>query len=124
MAQTYRAAFALSRSSGVHSSESSHFPTSRLFIPNPKTWRKVLQQQIRRAWRQLNRLHSGGFQDLQEFSGEQRIPVMNQISLTDQKAFRSVTEVPSDLAHPEPLAIPRDCGDLNPTTRQVDQEEH
>src|SRR6516162_6008802 len=80
--------------------------------------------QIRRAWRQLNRLHSGAFQDLQEFSGEQRIPVMNQISLTDQKAFRSVTEVPSDLAHPEPLSIPRDSGDLNPTTRQVDEEEH
>ena len=31
--------------------------------------------QIRRAWRQLNRLHSGGFQDLQEFPSEQRIPV-------------------------------------------------
>src|SRR5215470_15234052 len=49
---------------------------------------------------------------------------MDQISLTDQKAFRSVTEVPSDLAHPEPLAIPRDSSDLNPTTRQVDEEEH
>src|SRR5215472_8923953 len=49
---------------------------------------------------------------------------MDQISLTDQEAFRRVTEVPSDLAHPEPIAIPRDFGDLSPTTRQVDQEEH
>ena len=76
--------------------------------------------EIRRAWRQLDRLHSSGFQDLQEFRSEQGISIMNQISLTDQQAFRSVTEVASDLAHPEPIAIPRDPGDLNPTTRQVD----
>src|SRR6516162_4992901 len=124
MAQTYRAAFALSRSSGVHSSESSHFPTSRLFIPNPKTRRKVLQQQIRRAWRQLNRLHSGGFQDLQEFSGEQRIPVVDQVSLPGQKAFRSVTEVASDLPYPNAIGLPGHSGDLDPPTRQVDSKEH
>ena len=56
---------------------------------------------------------------LQEFRSEQGIPVMNQISLADQEAFRNVTEVPSHLAHAEPIAIPRDSGDLNPTTRQV-----
>src|SRR5215831_1115624 len=80
--------------------------------------------EIRRAWRQLNRLHSGGFQDLQEFRSEQGIPVMDQISLTDQEAFRSIAEIACHLAHPEPIGIPRDSGELNPTARQVDEEEH
>src|SRR5215831_8502243 len=40
---------------------------------------------------QLHRLHAAALQDLQKFSGEQGIPVMNQISLTDQEALRSVT---------------------------------
>src|SRR6516165_2322059 len=88
------------------------------------TWCNNPPRQIRRAWRQLNRLHSGGFQDLQEFRSEQRIPVMNQISLTDQEAFRSVTEVPSDLAHPEPIRLPGHSGDLHFPTRQIDEEEH
>ena len=56
--------------------------------------------QIRRARRQLNRLHAGALQDLQEFSGEQGIPVVDQVSLPGQKAFRSVTEVPSDTGSP------------------------
>src|SRR6516162_6991096 len=49
---------------------------------------------------------------------------MNQISLTDQEAFPSVTEVPSDLTHPEPIRLPGHAGDLDPPTRQVDEEEH
>src|SRR5215472_913227 len=80
--------------------------------------------EIRRAWRQLNRLHSGALQDLQEFHSEQGIPVMNQISLADQEAFGSIAEIACHLAHPESIAIPCDSGDLNPTTRQVDEEEH
>src|SRR5262249_29898368 len=71
-----------------------------------------------------HRLHSGGFQDLQEFRSEQGIPVMDQISLTDQKAFRRVTEVPSDLTHPKAIRLPRHSGDLDPPTRQVDEKEH
>src|SRR6516225_5118096 len=63
--------------------------------------------EIRRAWRQFHRLHAGGCQYLQEFRSEQGIPVMKQISLTDQEAFPSVPEVPSDLTHPEPIRLPR-----------------
>ena len=76
--------------------------------------------EIRGAWRQLNRLHSGGFQDLQEFSGEQGIPVVDQVALPGQKAFRSVTEVASDLTHPKAIGLPGHSGDLDPPTRQVD----
>src|SRR6516165_8438611 len=43
------------------------------------------------GWPSARILLRTGFQDLQEFRSEQRIPVMNQISLTDQEAFRSVT---------------------------------
>src|SRR5215471_10058017 len=102
--------------------EQNHSFQARLLDGSHKALRVSIE--IGRAWRQLNRLHSGGLQDLQEFRREQGIPVMNQISLTDQEAFRSVTEVASDLAHPEPLAIPGDSGDLNPPTRQVDEEEN
>src|SRR6516165_4115071 len=49
---------------------------------------------------------------------------MNQISLTDQEAFLSVTEVPGHLTHPQPLRLPGDSPDLHPSTRQVDEEEH
>src|SRR5215831_12444788 len=54
--------------------------------------------EIRRAWRQLNRLHAAALQDLQEFRSEQGIPVMNQISLTDQEAFGSIAEIACHLA--------------------------
>jgi len=50
-------------------------------------------------------LHSGGFHDLQEFRREERIPIMHQISLADQEAFRPIAEVGCYLAHPMPIGI-------------------
>src|SRR6516164_2796126 len=102
--------------------EQNHSFQARLLDGSHKALRVGIE--IRRAWRQLNRLHSGGFQDLQEFRSEQGIPVMNQISLTDLEAFRSVTEVTSDLTHPKAIRLPRHSGDLDPPTRQVDEKEH
>src|SRR5579863_1212063 len=43
--------------------------------------------QVRGAWRQLNRLHSGALQDLYEFRREQGIAVMDQVSLANQESF-------------------------------------
>src|SRR5215469_703190 len=102
--------------------EQNHSFQARLLDGSHKALRVGIE--IGRAWRQLNRLHSGGLQDLQEFRSEQGIPVMNQISLTDQEAFRSVTEVPSDLTHPKAIRLPRHSRDLDPPTRQVDEKEH
>src|SRR6516225_7376985 len=102
-------------------SEQNHPLQAGLLDGSDKALRVSIE--IRRAWRQLHRLRAGGLQDLQEFRGEQGIPVMNQISLTDQKGFRSVTEVPSDLTHPKPIRLPRHSGDLDPPTRQVDEKE-
>src|SRR5215831_17249520 len=84
---------------------------ARLLDGSHKALRASIE--IRRAWRQLNRLHSGSFQDSQEFSGEQGIPVVDQVSLPGQKAFRSVTEVPSDLTHPKAIRLPRHSSDLH-----------
>src|SRR6516225_8679633 len=101
--------------------EQNHSFQARLLDGSHKALRVGIE--IRRAWRQLHRLHSGGLPDLQEFRSEQRIPVMNQISLTDQEAFLSVTEVPGHLTHPQPVRLPGDSPDLHPSTRQVDEEE-
>ena len=76
--------------------------------------------QIRRARRQLNGLHSGTLQDLQEFRTEQGVPVMDQVSLANQEAFRSIAEVASNLAHPKAIRFPGHSGDRDPPTREVD----
>src|SRR5580700_2751200 len=76
--------------------------------------------QIRRARRQLNGLHPGTLQDLQEFRPEQGVPVMDQVSLAHQEAFRSIAEIASNLAHPKAIRFRGHSGDRDPPTREVD----
>src|SRR6516165_11907972 len=80
--------------------------------------------QVRRARWQFQRLHAAALQNLQEFRSEQRVAVMDQVSLPGQKAFLRVTEVPGHLADPQPVRLPGDSTDLHPPTRQVDEEKH
>src|SRR6516162_11441999 len=70
--------------------------------------------QVRRARWQFQRLHAAALQNLQEFRSEQRVAVMDQVSLPGQKAFLRVTEVPSDLTHPKAIRLPSHSGDLHP----------
>jgi hypothetical protein len=48
---------------------------------------------------------------------------MDQVSLPDQEAFRSATEIPYDVTHPRSSRLPRHSDDLHPPTRQIDKEE-
>src|SRR5215469_10737457 len=73
--------------------------------------------QVRRARWQFQRLHAAALQNLQEFRREQRVAVMDQVSLPGQEAFGSVTEVPSDLAHPKSIRLTGDSAISNPPTR-------
>ena len=101
------------------------FDPFRLLLISPAGWVNQRQQDVIDYLQEENRV-------LREQLGGKRLPFNDdqgsrswiKISLTDQEAFRGVTEVASDLAHPEPIAIPGDSGDLNPSTRQIDQEEH
>src|SRR5215469_608538 len=79
--------------------------------------------QVRRARWQFQRLHAAALQKLQELRSEQRVAVMDQVSLPGQKAFLRVTEVPGHLTDPKPVRLPGDSTDLHPSTRQVDEEE-
>jgi hypothetical protein len=63
-------------------------------------------------------------QSLQKLCREQGVSVMDQVSFPDQEAFRSITEIACHLAHPEPLCLSGQSGNLHPRTRQVDEEEH
>ena len=49
---------------------------------------------------------------------------MDQVSIPDQEAFRSLIEIPYDLTHPRSSRLPRHSHDLHPPTRQIDKEEH
>src|SRR6516162_9148443 len=81
--------------------------------------------QVRGAWRQFHALHSAALEGLLELYCEQRVPIMDQVSLPDQEAFRRITEVACDLTHPKAVRLPRHSGDLHPSTRQVvEEEEH
>jgi hypothetical protein len=80
--------------------------------------------QVRGAWRQFHGLHSPALEGLLELYCEQRVPIMDQVSLPDQEAFRRMTEVACELTHPKAVGLPRHSRILHPSTRQVDEEEH
>jgi hypothetical protein len=71
-----------------------------------------------RRW-QLHRLHPSTLQDSRELRRKQRVAIVDQVPLSDQKAFRSVDEVAGDLTHPKAVRLPRHSGDLNPTAGQI-----
>ncbi len=63
--------------------------------------------QVRASWRQLDDLHSRSFQYLGKVLGEQRVAVMDQVSLSLQEAIEPVCQMPCNLIHP--LAIRSGC---------------
>ncbi len=73
--------------------------------------------QIRRARRQFHGFDPTCLNGFQKLCGEQRVEIVDQVSLPEQEAFRSIAEIPCHLAHPKPIALARDSGDLNPSTR-------
>ena len=87
-----------------------------LFARSDEAFRVGIQ--IGRAWRQFHSLHSGAFQDLGEFRGEQRIPIVDQVSLPTQEAFARIAQISHHLAHPKPIRLPRHSSDLHFPTRQ------
>src|SRR5215472_11349638 len=63
--------------------------------------------QVRGAWRQFHALHSAALEGLLELYCEQRVPIMDQVSLPDQEPFLRITEVACDLTHPKAVRLPR-----------------
>ena len=49
----------------------------------------------------------------QEFRGEERIPVMNQITLAFEQPGFGVCQITSDLIHPQPICVCRDARKLD-----------
>src|SRR5678816_4720327 len=69
-------------------------------------------------------LHPCCSKHVTELIGEQRIPVMKQIPLADQKPFHAVGEVACDLLHPRAMGLPNHAADLHPSGLEVDREQH
>ncbi len=49
---------------------------------------------------------------------------MDQVALAVQDSIHAVREIAPDLIHPEPINGGRDSGDLHPSSRQLDEEQH
>src|SRR5271156_6353626 len=69
--------------------------------------------QIRRSRRQLHRLHPGISYHLQKLSGEQRITIVNLVSLSRQDSLLRIREIARDLAHPQSIRATRDPRNLD-----------
>jgi len=68
--------------------------------------------------------HARVSEDIVEASCVERVPVMDEKSLSPQEAAEVVDQVPGHLAHPQPIGNRRDSGDLYAPGRQIDDEEH
>src|ERR1700689_3894521 len=64
--------------------------------------------QIRGSRRQFHRLHSRIGNRLQKLSGEERIPIVNQVSLSGQDSLLRISQIARDLAHPQSIRGTRD----------------
>src|SRR5215469_14285740 len=69
--------------------------------------------QVRRTGWQLHRFDTTGLKDLRKLFGEQRVPIVNQVALPDQEAFRGMAKVVSNLTRPKVIRLPRHSGDFN-----------
>ena len=50
---------------------------------------------------QLDGLHAGAGKHVQKLRREQRVAVVNQVSLPHQDSFVGIGNIPADLAHPD-----------------------
>ena len=71
--------------------------------------------QIRTSRGQLDHLHAGGLEDLCKTLREQWAAIMDQISLTLQKAFEGIGQIPSRLLHPWSIGFRHDASDFHNT---------
>jgi hypothetical protein len=61
--------------------------------------------------RQLHRLDSNIREHIHELRREQRVAIMDQIPLSKQQTIDGIAEIPSDLAHPQPVGLSSVAGD-------------
>jgi hypothetical protein len=69
-------------------------------------------------------VHSGRNKSPENPGSEQRVAVVNQISLPTQEPVHIIAEVPGNLFHPESIRFGGYAGDLNTPRRDVDQKEY
>jgi len=77
---------------------------------------------VRRPRRQFDRLNTHIVEQVQELSREQRVSIMDQITLALEDSVNRISNVSADLAHPQPVGIGTDTSDINLSRRQLDEE--
>src|SRR5215467_10407948 len=79
---------------------------------------------IWRARWQFDRFDSNLSKHAQEFSCVERIPIMDEITLTFEKPIDAIGEIACDLSHPQSICLTRNSTDLNSAPRQLHKEQH
>ena len=80
--------------------------------------------EIRRARWQLHGLDPDARQQTQEFCGEERVSIVDQIALAEEDSVHGVGDLAADLAHPQPVGSGRDPRDLDWARGQIEEEQH
>ena len=87
-------------------------PVQAGFLDRPHEALRV-RVEIRGTRRQADHLHACGGERLAERHREQRIPIVDQVTLARQKAIAGIRQVATHLAHPGGVGLRRDPGDVD-----------
>jgi len=83
-----------------------------------------MRVQIRRPRRQFHGFHTNIGKYVQKLGREQRVTIMDQLALAMLDSVHIVGEIPTDLAHPQPIGDGGNARDLHLARRQLDEEQH
>ncbi len=78
--------------------------------------------QVRTSARQLDVLHAGVVEDLDELVSELVIAVVNEEALASKETVFVISEVASDLSHERSVRVRRDPGDFHLACREFDEK--
>src|SRR5581483_12226074 len=80
--------------------------------------------QIRASGGQFYRCHTACSQPVQKLVGEQRISIVDQVTLALEDSVNHIGQVAADLVHPQPVRTRCNAGDFHFSRRQLDEEQH
>ena len=109
-------------SSKLALTEENHSSQTLSFDRKHKSFRMWIQ--IWRAWWQTHRLYASRGEDVSELLGEQRISVVDKVTLAQEKAVKRVCEIACNLFHPFAARIVHDASNVNTSCGELHHEEH
>jgi hypothetical protein len=79
--------------------------------------------QVRRPRGQFYWFNAATFEHRKELTSEQRIAIMDEVTLSCEQTIDWISQIAADLGHPQPIRVGSNASNLDPARGKLDEEQ-